>query len=259
MGAGGLSHAHPARNHALSAGVVAALTTEARTLGPPTPRGADIATTRDGMLIAVSGIGGMAAAGAARRLADAGASSLVSWGLAGGLDPVLAAGTICLPEFVTTAVGAGFPTDHHWRELVGAAIAARRVVVGGTLLSSERAIEDVAGKAAAFRQSGAAAVDMESHAIAGIAASRGLPFIAIRVIVDTATDILPEAVLAASTDGQVHALRLLQGLVRSPRDIAPLVRLAMRYRAARQSLVAVARSGALTPLAFATADPGRIA
>lgn len=239
--------------------MVAALNAEARTLGAQSRRDDGLAVTREGVLVALSGIGGVAAAVAARRLADAGATSLVSWGLAGGLDPGLAAGTICLPELITAASGAGFTTDHHWRELVAAAIVARHAVVGGALLTSERSIDDVAGKAAAFRASGAMAVDMESHAIAGVAALRGLPFIAVRVIVDTAGDRLPEAVLAASTGGQLRMFRLLQGLARAPRELAPLVRLALRYRSARQALLAVARSGALAPLAFAAANANRIA
>jgi len=243
----------------LSAGVVAALTAEARTLGVAARRGAGFATTREGILVAVSGIGGAAATVAARLLADAGATSLVSWGLAGGLDPALAAGTICLPSVVIAADGSRFATDHHWRELVAAAIAARRVVVNGSLLTAISSIDDVAGKAAAFHETGAAAVDMESHAIAAVAASRKLPFIAIRVIVDTAHDALPDAVVAASSGGEVSTLRLVRELLRSPQTIAPLLRLALRYRAARGALLAVARSGALAPLKFATADANRIA
>jgi nucleoside phosphorylase len=243
----------------LSAGVVAALDAEARTLGPRSPSGKGIGTTRDGIRIAVSGIGAAAATVAAQRLIDAGVTSLVSWGLAGGLDPRLCAGTICLPEVVVAFDGTRFSTDHHRRELVAAAIIARRATVSGTLLASERSIDDVAGKAAAFRDTSAVAVDMESLAIARVAAGRGLPFIAIRVIVDTAADTLPAVVLAASSEGRVHMVRLLEGLARSPRDLAPLLRLALRYRAARQALVAVAQSGALAPLAFAAAGADRTA
>ncbi len=243
----------------MSAGVVAALTAEARTLGVAVKRGDGFATTREGILVAVSGIGGTAAAVAARLLADAGATSLVSWGLAGGLDPALAAGTICLPTAVIAADGSRFATDHHWRELLAAAIAARRMVVKGSLFTALSSIDDVAGKAAAFHATGAAAVDMESHAIAAVAASRKLPFIAIRVIVDTAHDALPDAVVAASSGGEVSTSRLVRELLLSPQAIAPLLRLALRYRAARGALDAVARSGALAPLKFATADAKRIA
>ncbi len=242
----------------MSAGVVAALDAEARTLGAPARSDKGFGITRDGIRIAVSGIGAAAATAAAHRLADAGVTSLVSWGLAGGLDPQLCAGTICLPEVLVAADGTRFSTDHHRRELVAASIISRRAAVTGALFASERSIDDVAGKAAAFRDTGAVAVDMESLAIARVAAGRGLPFIAIRVIVDTATDTLPAAVLAASSTGQVDIVRLLEGLARSPRDLAPLIRLALRYRAARQALVAVARSGALAPLALAATGADRM-
>ena len=130
--------------------------------------------------------------------------------------------------------------------------------MSGTLLTSAEAIEDVAAKAAAFAETGAVAVDMESAGVAQIAASKRLPFVAVRAIVDTAGDTLPRAVMAAGTEGRVRLARLLFGIVRSPREIAPVMRLAQRYRAATRALGAVARTGALAPLAFA-AHPDRIA
>jgi adenosylhomocysteine nucleosidase len=243
------------------AGVVAALSLEARTLGLGSPirRSDGLLTAGDGTLVAVSGMGCTAAAVAARTLIDAGAGALVSWGMAGGLDPALHAGTICLPSVVVSRDGATFATDPHWRELLIAAIAARRIVVTGKLLTSALAIVDIAGKAAAFRETGAAAVDMESLGVAKIATAHGLPFIAVRVIVDTAADTLPAAVLAASSDGRVRVSRLILGIARSPRDVASVLRLARQYRTATRALVAVARTGALAPLAFAAASPSRIA
>jgi adenosylhomocysteine nucleosidase len=241
-----------------AAGVVAALAAEARTLGSPIRRGDGLFTVSDGTLIAVSGMGDAAAGTAARALVDAGATALVSWGMAGGLDPALHAGTICLPSTVVSRDGDAIDTDQHWREILTAAISARRAVVGGKLLTSDRAIDGIAGKAVAFRDTGAAAVDMESLGVAKIAAIHHLPFIVVRVIVDTAADALPAVVLAASSGGQVQISRLLLGVVRSPRAIAPLLRLAKRYRAATRALVAVARTGMLAPLAFAAVRSTRI-
>ena len=242
-----------------AAGVVAALSVEARTLGPPIRRSDGLFAINDGTLVAVSGMGCAAAAAAATALVDAGAVALVSWGMAGGLDPGLHAGTICLPRIVVSRDGATFTTDHHWRELLSAAIAARRTVVSGSLLTSDLAIGDIAGKAAAFRETGAVAVDMESLAVASIAAAHKLPFIAVRVIVDTAGDALPRAVLAATRFGRVRISRLILGIVRRPSDIGSLIRLAQRYRTAQQALAAVARTGALAPLAFAAFSSTRIA
>lgn len=240
-------------------GVVAALAAEARTLGSAKRRSDGLAAVGGGILVAVSGIGCAAAALAARKLVDAGATALLSWGVAGGLDPQLRAGTLCLPNEVISGDGASFATSHHWRELLSAAIPARRAVVNGKLLTSARAIDAVVDKASAFRETGAAAVDMESLAVAEIAATHRLPFIAVRAIVDTAADALPESVVAASRAGQVQIWRLARGLARSPMDMAALLRLAQRYRAATRSLAAVARTGALAPHTFAATSDARIA
>jgi hypothetical protein len=75
-----------------------------------------------------------------------------------------------------------------------------------------------------------------------------LPFVAVRVIVDTAADMLPGTVVAASRAGRVRIGRLIAGLLWAPGEIAALVRLATRYRAAIRSLRAVAEAGALVPL-----------
>ena len=242
-----------------SAGVVAALDMEARSLGLRTRRRDGLFEVGDGTLVAVSGIGRAAAVGAAGALVDAGATALVSWGLAGGLDPGLQAGTICLPSMVVSRDGATFATDLHWREILTAAISRRLIIVSGKLLTSAVAIEDVAAKAAAFGETGAVAVDMESAGVAQVAALNKLPFVVVRAIVDTAGDTLPRAVLAAGTEGRVRLARLILAIASSPREIAPLLRIAKRYRAATRALGAVARTGALAPLAFGDAHPNRIA
>jgi adenosylhomocysteine nucleosidase len=242
-----------------TAGVVAALDMEARSLRPMTRRRDGLFETGDGTLVAVSGMGCAAAVGAAGALVDAGATALVSWGMAGGLDPRLQAGAICLPSMVVSRDGPGFPTDLHWREILAAAIGQRFIVVSGRLFTSAVAIEDVAAKAAAFEETGAAAVDMESAGVAQIAALKKLPFVAVRAIVDTAGDTLPRAVMAAGAEGRVRLARLILGIASSPREIAPLMRLAKRYRAATRALCAVARTGALAPLSFGAAHPDRIA
>jgi hypothetical protein len=52
--------------------------------------------------------------------------------------------------------------------------------------------------------------------------------------------------------------RLLVGLVRSPGEIVPLLRLARRYRAAIRSLRAVAKLGRLAPPAMADERGGLV-
>jgi len=70
-------------------GVVAALEFEAQSLGTRRHLADGLGSLRDGSLLRVSGVGGDNAARAARELVAAGAGALLSWGVAGGLDPAL--------------------------------------------------------------------------------------------------------------------------------------------------------------------------
>jgi len=225
-------------------GVVVALASEARALGPSMPRGgvpplSELALLGEGSLLALSGIGRPAAAAAAQALVDAGVSALMSFGMAGGLDPALKPGSVVIPCELLATDGARYAACRSWRERVAAAVSPLCAVTEGNLLTSPEAIDTPAEKAAALRRTGAAAVDMESAAVAEVAARHDLPYIAVRVIVDTAADFLPRAVVAASRAGRVHFGRLIGGLILRPREIAALLRLAQRHRTAMRSLHAI--------------------
>ena len=208
------------------------------------PRGghpplSELALLGEGALLALSGIGRGAATAAAQALIDAGVAALMTFGMAGGLDPKLKPGSVVIPCELLSSGGGRYAAARAWREQVTAAISPLCAVTEGNLLTSTFAIETPADKAAAFRDTGAAAVDMESAAVAEIAAKHNLPFIAVRVIVDTAADRLPRAVVAASRAGKVQFARLIGGLILAPREIVALVRLAQRYRIAMRSLHAI--------------------
>ncbi|MGA7539672.1 MAG: hypothetical protein WBW93_12995, partial [Steroidobacteraceae bacterium] len=145
-------------------------------------------------------------------------------------------GAVLLPEEIALMgaeqPGARLPTSRPWRERLRAALPASCIVCGGTLLTSERPLAQPDAKAAAWRRTSAVAVDMESAAIAQVAAQVGLPFIALRVIVDTAADELPVTVIRASGGGRLRIGRLIGGVARAPGDMAALIRLAARYRIA---------------------------
>ena len=224
--------------------MVAALASEARALGPSMPCGgtiplSELAALGEGSLLAVSVIGRAAADAAAHALVDAGVPALMTFGLAGGLDPALKCGSVVIPHEVISLDGVRYAANQAWRQRVAAAVSSLRAVSEGALLTSAHAINTAADKAAAFHSTGAAAVDMESVAVAAVAADCQLPFIAVRVIVDTAADRLPRAVVAASRAGRVQFGRLISGLVVAPGEIAALMRLAQRYRIAMRSLRAI--------------------
>ncbi len=235
-------------------GIVCALATEARHLRVATPRAARtdrLLALADGSLLAVSGIGAEAAAHGASALVAAGARSLASFGLAGGLDPALQPGDIVLASEVVSLSGGLIPTALAWRERLASVLASHRMRQA-RLLGSARAIATVEQKAAMFRDTGAAAVDMESLAVAEVAKAHRLPFIAVRVIVDAAGDVLPQTIAAAADRaGELKLWRLMMALALAPSDLSPLLRLARRYRAASRSLAAVARAGAFSTAALA--------
>ncbi len=231
-------------SHGLSRplGIIAALAAEAKTLGRATVQGS-VRRLRDGTLVAISGMGAAAAQRAAHELAEQGVGALLSWGLAGGLDPALAAGDLVLPATVLSARGARMRVAPEWHARLAASLTPGFHVSNGALLTNLVAIARSADKAQTFRSTSAVAVDMESFAIAEAAANRHLPFAAVRVIVDTAADSLPHAVTAASRAGGVDIARLLSELLRAPGDLGALLRLAARYRTAMRTLTLAGRAG----------------
>ena len=185
-----------------------------------------------GLLARLSGDLPVACAGAdagraailARGLVERGVGGLVSFGLAGGLDPALPPGTLLLPERVLLPDGGALAVDPGWRRRAAALLPE---ALAAALAGSDRVLVDVAGKAALRRSGGAAAVDMESHAVAAVARAAGLPFLVIRAIADPAGRALPPAALAGlSPDGGTRPWAVLLALLRSPGQLPALVRLA---------------------------------
>jgi adenosylhomocysteine nucleosidase len=234
-------------------GVVAALEFEARSVGARQRRGAALSRLPDGSLVSVSGIGAEHAARAARELIAAGVGGLLSWGVAGALDPALACGSVVLPEEVLRRPQAPaasplqrFATCRSWRARLDAALAPRVRVACGALLTSALPLGTAQIKAQMFQETRAVAIDMESAAVAAVAADHGLPFVALRVILDTARDSLPASLLhglepAPGARTRSRAWSLLRPLLLAPADWGALLRLAAQYRLARRALHDCAR------------------
>jgi adenosylhomocysteine nucleosidase len=85
----------------------------------------------------------------------------------------------------------------------------------GAILTSPRVIPNSAGKRAAKQHSGAIAVDMESAAIAGEAAARGIPFAIVRTVIDSLEDEIFGAEIA-DEQGRVKPLAAANYLIRNP-------------------------------------------
>nr|WP_255575131.1 nucleoside phosphorylase [Caldovatus aquaticus] len=177
---------------------------------------------------------------AARLLAArGGAGAVLSFGLAGALDPALGPGTLLAATEIRSACGAVHPADPAWSARLAAVTGARR----GPLAGAGAVAATPEAKRALRAATGALAVDLESEPAAAFAAARGVPFAALRAVADTAAEPIPPAALAGvAPDGRAAPLGVLCALARRPGDLADLLRLARRSRAA---LAALARAAAL--------------
>jgi len=172
------------------------------------------------------GIGPSRAADGARKLITEGCDALISFGIAGGLDPALNPATIILAEAVLAADASNRPTDGSWQKRLCRQLEATSTVSTGTLFGSDRIIETPADKRRLFEATGAVAVDMESHGIAAVAAEAGVPFLVVRLISDPATGSIPPAALkGVGLNGRERHLAVVGGLLRRPGDLPALLRL----------------------------------
>ena len=158
---------------------------------------------------------------------------LISFGVSGGLAPDLAPGTCVIGSAIISSSGKHF-TDHHWSKRL---LEACPNPVYGDLMGVPEPVADPSTKRALHAATGAVAVDMESHVVAGVASARGLPMVAIRVVTDPAQRAIPRTALAAMrADGSVDLMSMMRSLVQTPGDITGLLRLALDARAARSML-----------------------
>ena len=122
-------------------------------------------------------------------------------------------------------------------ELVASVALGRRRVIRGGLAGVEDVVVAQACKAALRLETGAAAVDMESHIAAAYAAEAGLPFAALRVISDPASRALPAlARTAIKPNGDIDLRKIFHGIVRNPRTLRALVSTGIDFNRALRSL-----------------------
>jgi nucleoside phosphorylase len=219
---------------AFTIGFIAALALECTSLRRQSPRA-------ERWLVVQSGPGAARAAAAASRAIDAGAQLLVSWGLAGGLGEGVAPGTVIAPRRVLAQGQAPLPVDPAWHSRF-ALVAAELGVHRGDLLTVAEPLESPASKRAAAKTTNAVAVDMESAGIAAVAARAGVPFVALRVVVDAVDDALPPgAGNWIDEQGRRRKSAVLRAVV-DARRWGALLTLARRYRVASGVLDRLARS-----------------
>jgi hopanoid-associated phosphorylase len=164
----------------------------------------------------------------AKTLIDAGAASLMSFGIAGGLAPGLPPGTLVVATEIITEE-AVYPAR--------ADCAGRVKARAGAIYGATEIVATAREKSALSARTGAIAVDLESGPVARQAMAAGIPFIAVRAIADPAWDSLPvAALLPLDTQGRPRLPSVLWSVLRDPRQISGLVRIGRETRLALESL-----------------------
>jgi adenosylhomocysteine nucleosidase len=173
-----------------------------------------------------------------------GCHGVLSFGIAGGLAPHLKPGACVVGRNIITE-NARYASDNGWsRSLIDAVqgrasrFAARQNVSFGDIAGSDVPIVCADAKRRLHEKTGAVAVDMESHLAARIAVEHRVPFAAFRVITDPSDRGLPPAALVATNaDGGIDFQAIMQSLIRHPKQVPTLFRLALDSWAARRALV----------------------
>lgn len=173
-----------------------------------------------------------------------GCHGILSFGIAGGLAPHLQPGACVIARNIIAENGR-YASDSGWAQsLMGmvqgttARRTALRDVSFGDIAGSDVPLASIHAKRRLHEKTGAVAVDMESHVAARFAVEHGVPFAAFRVITDPSHRALPPAALVATNaEGAVDFQAIMRSLLRHPKQVPTLFRLALDSWAARQALV----------------------
>jgi len=172
-------------------------------------------------------------------LTQQGATHLVSFGIAGGLDPALRAGDVVLPASVVSGDGRVHITDTAFSR----SLARRGLAPASTaaIYGSPSVVASSADKTALHRRFGCVAVDMESHAVAEAAEEAGLPFFVLRVVADHVDRLFPRAIRGSLTeDGRQRGGLVAARLLLRPWELPAVIGLGRDYRIAMRVLGGVA-------------------
>ena len=228
--------------------------------------------------IAISGARSERAEELTQILLSEGAESLVSIGLAGGLDPRLGPGAIIVAESV---IAWDRPLPRGNRRLKLSDLARRPVdededekvtsepepakaefavnldlrsqllgVLGGKTWSGavvgvDQVVRSQDEKLGLYANTTALACDMESHAVGKAARDSDVPFAVLRVVSDPSNRCMPEAAIAGVTDaGDISIGRVLRGMAIRPWEMPEMLSLAFDARIAFGALRCVARRSA---------------
>ena len=159
---------------------------------------------------------------------------LLLLGFAGGVDPSLAPGVLAIsPNYRQAPSGNCLqPDPEMWRQAMEAATDAGLPFDQMDSLTVDQLVSTVADKGAVFRRYRVGTVNMEDYPVAAAARDAGVPFLAVRAVLDPANQSLPPYVLAMSRS----PVKAVLGTAARPWRITPMLRLARHMRLAQNAL-----------------------
>jgi adenosylhomocysteine nucleosidase len=168
------------------------------------------------------------AARQAHALIQTGATTLMSFGIAGGLASSLRPGSLVVADEVVTDFDR-YPAVSSCATMIRAHV--------GPIYGSWEIVATPREKRAIRKQTGALAVDMESGPVARVAMEAGIPFIAIRAIADPVTHGLPPAALLPLDEkGNPNLFAVFGSILRNPTQIPALIGTGNQTRVALRRL-----------------------
>ncbi|MEQ1528391.1 MAG: phosphorylase [Methylococcales bacterium] len=178
----------------------------------------------------------------AQQLLSEGATRLISWGCAAALSENLKPGDLILADSLLTAEHQVLGINAQWHGFTKNLLSAVLTIKTGLLAESVSLVSSSQAKQQIHVQTRALALDMESAAIARVAAQQGLPFLVLRAIADPVSMNLPQAVShALNADGDVVLSKLLLFLAGHPNELPGLIKLGWHFHAATKTLKLIAK------------------
>jgi adenosylhomocysteine nucleosidase len=226
----------------VTTGIVVALPEELSTLTSTKIDKGCCVFISDTIVLVYSGAGANNAQSASELLIAQGATRLISWGCAAALSETLKPGDLVLADTLIDTEGARIDIAPDWHDFAKNLLSTSLKIHTGSLAESNCIVANSQDKKQLHDQTGAAALDMETIAIAKVAGQHKLPFLAIRAIADPVGMDLPKAINHSFNDeGDIMLGKLLLFIALHPAELPGLIKLGMHFHAAKNTLKSVAK------------------
>jgi adenosylhomocysteine nucleosidase len=203
------------------------------------PAHCEIITTN--ITVCLSGVGRERTRLATQILISHEVELLISWGSAAGLSPKVAGGDLMIPDSVKVNEKL-YSTYSSFNNELLSQIPKGVPVHQGSICETGNLLVSVESKRKLFENSQCLAADMESGALAELAAENNIPFSVIRAVSDPDNMKLPKAVLAGmGTDGQFQVGNFLKTALMHPMEWWSIIKLARNFKKAQKTLNIVAQ------------------